>query len=698
MLDLLRWILIMRICDLVERPGIPGASDDMNDMNPSADALGAAANRTNLKACGYGRVSTVRQAEGELSLPEQRDAIARHCSARRWELADYYVDAGVSGTEEDRPEFQRMVERALDDDHPFDLIVVHSLSRFFRDSFHLEMYVRKLAKAGVRVVSVTQELGEDPAQVMMRQLIGMFDEYQSRENAKHVLRAMNENARQGFYNGSPVPLGYRTEEVERRGARIKKRLAVDPVEAELVKLIFRLCRVGEGASGPMGVKAIACWLNSRGYRTHTGGLFGNGAVHTILTNPVYVGKWSFNKRSSKTLREKPIAEQIVVDVPAIIVRAEFEAVGDQLKSRDPRAVAPRVVTGPILLTGLAVCGSCGAAMTLRTGTSKSGAVHRYYTCSACARQGKAACPGRSIPMAKLDTLVTEHLIDRLLHPQRLTEILASINVRRAERALELDKRVAALQTEVGDCDDKLRRLYRMVEEGVTEIDDVLKGRLDQLKTDRERAKAALERIVSSTARSAAIEPEAVEKFSRIMLENVASGAIPLRKAYIQSVVDRIEVDDGLIRIVGDKSTLEQAVAGRVMASGGVRRRVPKWRARRDSNLWPLLRGRRSLEPPAPAMRKRAPRSEPLPILSGGVHGKRRHSFIAGARRWRCSSRRFGSTSRTRRISSSDRPISSSRSKTSTRRWSAPFRASSSASPSARRPANAWCAAPAPTPR
>ena len=126
----------------------------------------------------------------------------------------------------------------------------------------------------------------------------------------------------------------------------------------------------------------------------------------------------------------------------------------------------------------------------------------------------------------------------------------------------------------------------MVEEGFTEIDDVLKGRLDQLKTDRERAKAALDRIVANSNRSAAIEPEAVERFSRFILENVASGVIPFRKAYIQSVVDRIEVDDGVIRIAGDKATLEQAVAGRVTASGGVRRRIPKWRARRDSNPRP----------------------------------------------------------------------------------------------------------------
>jgi uncharacterized protein YegP (UPF0339 family) len=116
------------------------------------------------------------------------------------------------------------------DDRPFDVIVVHSFSRFLRDAVGLEMYIRRLAKAGVRLMSITQELGDDPPQVMMRQVIALFDEYQSRENAKHVLRAMKENARQGVYNGSRVPLGYAVEDVEQRGHRMKKRLTIDPVE------------------------------------------------------------------------------------------------------------------------------------------------------------------------------------------------------------------------------------------------------------------------------------------------------------------------------------------------------------------------------------------------------------------------------------------------------------------------------------
>ena len=126
-----------------------------------------------------------------------------------------------------RPEFQRMVERACDGARAFDVIVVHSFSRFFRDAFGLEFYVRKLAKHNVRLMSITQELGEDPAQVMMRQVIALFDEYQSRENAKHVIRAMKENTRQGFWNGSRPPLGYRAVDAEMRGQRVKRKLAVD---------------------------------------------------------------------------------------------------------------------------------------------------------------------------------------------------------------------------------------------------------------------------------------------------------------------------------------------------------------------------------------------------------------------------------------------------------------------------------------
>src|SRR5437879_9332377 len=151
-----------------------------------------------------------------------------------------------------------MIEAGTSKPAPFDIVIVHSFSRFFRDHFELEFYVRKLAKNGVKLVSITQEMGDDPMHVMMRQIMALFDEYQSKENAKHVLRALKENARQGFWNGSLPPIGYRIVEAsEQRGHRTKKTLEIDPVQAETVRLIFRLARAGSGSSGPMGVKSIA---------------------------------------------------------------------------------------------------------------------------------------------------------------------------------------------------------------------------------------------------------------------------------------------------------------------------------------------------------------------------------------------------------------------------------------------------------
>jgi site-specific DNA recombinase len=481
-----------------------------------------------------------------------------------------------------------MIERACDGEHAFDLIVVHSYSRFFREAFEQEFYLRKLAKHGVRVVSITQPVGDEtePVHAMMRKVIALFDEYQSKENAKHVIRSMKENARQGFWNGATPPLGYKLIEAEKRGAKIKKKLAVDPVEAETVRLIFRLYLLGDGGSGALGVKEIVKWLNGRGYRTRKGKSFGVGQVHKLLTNTVYIGRWKFNQASSKTGERKAYDEVVEIPVPAIIEPDAFEQVRRQLHARSPKKQAPRVTTGPILLTGLAVCATCRGGMTLRTGTSKGGRVYRYYTCSNCATKGKTACKGRSVPMQKLDTLVTEHLLERLFRPERVAEILTSLSSRRAEHTASLNTRITALQREMIDAEDKLKRLYRLVEDGLTDVDEVLKDRLGTLKADRERAKAALERAKEHLAPQIQIDPALIERFGRTMRENFSAGSIPFRKAYLRSLIDVVEIDDHQVRIKGSKDLLEKAVLASQHGQSWCSQTSTRWRARRDSNSRP----------------------------------------------------------------------------------------------------------------
>jgi DNA invertase Pin-like site-specific DNA recombinase len=544
----------------------------------SARSTGICAPASAPRTAIYLRVSTGRQAEHDLSIPDQRAQTQAWVAQRGWRVVAEYVEPGASATDDKRPEFQRMVERACDGENAFEVIVVHSFSRFFRDAFGLEFYVRKLAKHGVRLVSITQELGDDPAQVMMRQVIALFDEYQSKENAKHVLRSMKENARQGYWNGARPPFGYTTVEVERRGGRIKKKLAIDPVEAETVRLIFRLFLEGDNGSGPMGVKAIAVWLNTHGYRTRTGATWGFGPIHALLTHPVYSGRMPFNRMEARSGRRKAESEQVFAEVPAIIEPQVFDQVQRQLKARNPRITPPRVVTGPILLTGLAVCATCRGAMTLRTGTSKTGKVHRYYACSSCARHGRTVCKGRSIRMDKLDTLVTTHLADRLLHPERLSTMLTSLASRRAANAAAVNERLSALEKEAHDANERLRRLYKLVEDGVTAMDEVLKDRIGALKADRDRAQAALDRARAGMRPSVDISPVLVERFGETMREKLTTGEVPFRKAYLGSIVDRIEVDDREIRIVGRKDVLEQAVLANGAPVPGVRSFVRKWRA------------------------------------------------------------------------------------------------------------------------
>src|SRR5262245_16998080 len=242
------------------------------------------------RAALYMRVSTGRQAGHDRSIPDQREQLQSWCRGHGYEPAAEFVEAGASATDDRRPVFQQMIERACDGENAFDVIVVHSYSRFFREAFEQEFYLRKLGRHKVRVISITQPVGDEtePVHAMMRKVIALFDEYQSRENAKHVIRSMKENARQGFWNGATDPLGYNLVAAEKRGTKIKKKLDVDAVEAEYVRLTYKLYLYGDGTSGALGVKEVVKWLNHNGYRTRRGQTFGVAAVHKILTNTVYI--------------------------------------------------------------------------------------------------------------------------------------------------------------------------------------------------------------------------------------------------------------------------------------------------------------------------------------------------------------------------------------------------------------------------
>ena len=427
---------------------------------------------------------------------------------------------------------------------------------------------------------------------MMRQIMALFDEYQSKENAKHVLRAMNENARQGFWNGARAPIGYRIVAAEQRGSKTKKKLEIDPLHSETVRLIYRLFLEGDGITGPKGVKAITTYLNERRMFTRDGGKWGLAQIHAILTRTTYIGEHRFNTRSFKNREKKPESEVAIMAVPPLIDRDTFDAVQARLKSRNPMVVPARVTSGPTLLTGICFCAKCGGAMTMRTGRGNGGQ-YTYYTCSTKARQGATGCKGRSIRMDKLDHLVASHLEERLLQPKRLETILSSLLDRRQERTERRREHLAELHRRITETDQRLGRLYDAIESGVVALDDIgLKDRIAGLKAIRDQAKADAERIQVTLDSSGgrAITPDMIDALSETARSSLRSEGGGYRRDHLRAFAQRVEVADDEVRIMGTKSDLLQrlvAASSGETAAFAVRSSVLKWRTRRDSNSRPL---------------------------------------------------------------------------------------------------------------
>ena len=141
----------------------------------------------------------------------------------------------------------------------------------------------------------------------------------------------------------------------------------------------------------------------------------------------------------------------------------------------------------------------------------------------------------------------------------------------------------ALQRAVTEIEDKLKRLYRLVEDGLADVDEILKDRLNTLNAERDRAKAALERSKEQASPRIEVDSALIEQFGRAMRENFSSGSVPFRKAYLQALVDVIEVDDHRVRIKGSKDVLEKAVLASRTGETGCSQMSTKWRAGRDSN-------------------------------------------------------------------------------------------------------------------
>jgi site-specific DNA recombinase len=533
----------------------------------------------------YARVSTVRQAENDLSIPDQLRQLRAWCEANGHSVSGEYVEPGASATDDKRPVFQQMIADAMLKPAAFDVILIHSLSRFFRDMVEFGVYENRLRKNGVKVISITQPTGDDAAGEMARRMFTLFDEYQSKEISKHVTRAMRENARQGYFNGCKAPFGYErvaTDTMASRG-RKKKRLGILEAEASIVRLIYTLYLHGlEGKR--VGCKEIAKHLVERGLLMR-GKPWSMKKVHRVLSDTVYMGEYYYGVNDSKTGQKRPPEEWVKSTAPAIVDAALFQQVRAKRESSSPDKVPASLLTSPTLLTGILKCGCCGAGMTLSTG---KGGRYRYYKCTSRRNYGNYTCKSVSLPMDKTDRLVLEQLADKVFTAERLRVIIDELRTRFSAQKDGKQQEIAMLLSQLKQLEERESRIYEAIEEGGLRMNETLKDRLDRLQLSRDAIQVDLvklrqQRVVPLEQ----VKPAQIDAFGKVLRDKLLAPDSALAKGYVRLLVDNITVREREATMTGSYAAIAHAMEG--MGKNRletVPTDIPVWRARRESNPRP----------------------------------------------------------------------------------------------------------------
>jgi site-specific DNA recombinase len=532
----------------------------------------------------YARVSTTKQAEKDLSIPDQLKQMNEWCRRNGHTVAMEYVEKGASATDDKRPVFQDMISDSCVSPSPYEAIIVHSLSRFFRDSLEFGLYERMLNRKDVKLISITQQTSDDPSGEMARKIFSIFDEYQSKENGKHTLRAMKENARRGFFNGASPLYGYKLIEIEEKGNKgKKKKLSIDPVEAEIVKKIFSMY-ISQG--NITGIKSIAAHFNEKNI-LRRGVKWSTTHIYEMINNRAYIGEYYFNRKNTKTRRNKPESEWIKIDLEPIIDEETFIIAQKARESRSPLSGMPaRVVNGPTLLTGLLKCDICGASMTIATG---KGGSYRYYKCTNKIKHGIRECSSLNIPMEKLDKAILNSLSEKIFTPERVESILKALKRKKRSSKIPYDDKLNQLNKELEEINNKSERLLEAVENGFLPMDASLRDRSQKLKARREEILIQIAGIKrEKEVPLSKIGMKTIKEFCSVLKERLKTQSTDFGKGYLRLLVDEIRVKGKNVLIKGKNSAIAEALMQKKVSTFNmeVPTSVYVWLPSTDSNRGP----------------------------------------------------------------------------------------------------------------
>lgn len=217
----------------------------------------------------YARYSSDSQTEQ--SIEGQLRVCEEYAAKNDIVVLDTYIDRAMTGTNDNRPDFQRMIRDSAK--KTFGYVLVYKFDRFSRNKYETAIHKKALKDNGVRVISATEYIPDSPEAIILESMLEGYAEYYSAELSQKVKRGMNESRRKGNFTGGVVIYGYKVE---------NKKLVVEEDKAEIVRYIFSQYSAG------VYVKDIIVALNERGI-TNRGKPFAKNTVYNILRNEKYAG-------------------------------------------------------------------------------------------------------------------------------------------------------------------------------------------------------------------------------------------------------------------------------------------------------------------------------------------------------------------------------------------------------------------------
>ena len=368
------------------------------------------------------------------SIGNQRKLISDYIKHKNdFVLYDTYIDDGYTGTNFERPGFQRML--ADIEEGRINCVIVKDLSRFGRDYIETGRYLeRYFPDHDVRFISITDNIDSlKHTYDMLMPIKNIFNEQYARDISKKVHASMATKQRNGEFIGAFASYGYKKSPSD------KNRLIVDDYAAHIVRRIFSLY------IGGYGKIRIASILNEEGilcpseYKRLNGDKYRNcnrldhtfywtySTIHNILHNEIYIGNMVQGK-TVQHMRKKAKAQD---KADWVIVQGTHQAIIDEAIWDKAQSLLNRrtrnldLNSNVSIFSGFLKCGDCDRALAKKNTVSRNDKKTVNYYCGTYVRSGKNYCTPHTIPYAVIERIILDDLRVILQSIDDMQEIIES---------------------------------------------------------------------------------------------------------------------------------------------------------------------------------------------------------------------------------------------------------------------------------